>query len=102
MAQIGTFSRSEDGSFVGSIRTLRLNARVRFAPVDKPSDKAPDLRGYASGIEIGVAWKQTAKKTGREFYSVKLDDPSFPAAVYASLVEMEDGTWGLIWDRPGR
>ena len=102
MAQIGTFNRAEDGSFSGSIRTLRLNARVRFAPADKPSDKAPDLRGYAGNVVIGAAWKRTAKDTGQVYYSVKLDDPSFPAAVYATLVEMEGGNYSLIWNRPER
>jgi uncharacterized protein (DUF736 family) len=102
MAQIGTFTRSEDGSFTGSIRTLRLNAKVRFVPTDKPSDKAPDLRGYAGNVEIGAAWKRTAKDTGQVYYSVKLDDPSFPAPIYASLVEIEGGGYGLIWTRPDR
>ena len=101
MAQIGTFTRSEDG-FTGVIRTLRLNARVRFVPAEKPSDKAPDLRGYVGNVEIAAAWKRTAKDTGQVYYSVKLDDPSFPAAVYASLVEIEGGGYGLIWTRPER
>jgi uncharacterized protein (DUF736 family) len=100
MAQIGTFTRNSDG-FVGVIRTLRLNAKVRFVPADKDNDKAPDLRGYAGGIEIGAAWKRTAKETGREFFSVKLDDPSFPAPIYATLVEVENG-YALIWSRPDR
>jgi uncharacterized protein (DUF736 family) len=101
MAQIGTFTRNEDGSFTGFIRTLRLNAKVRFVPTDKDNDKAPDLRGYAGAVEVGAGWKRTARETGREFYSVKLDDPSFPAPIYASLVEVEDG-YALIWSRPDR
>ncbi len=31
--------------------------------------------------------KKTARETQREYLSVKLDDPSFPAPIYASLVE---------------
>jgi uncharacterized protein (DUF736 family) len=100
LAQIGTFTRTEDG-FTGVIRTLRLNAKVRFVPTEKDNDKAPDLRGYAGSVEIGAGWKRTAKETGREFFSVKLDDPSFPAPIYASLVEVEDG-YALIWSRPDR
>ena len=100
MAQIGTFTRSEDG-FTGSIRTLRLNAKVRFVLADKDSDKAPDLRAYAGAIEIGAGWKRTARETGREYFSMKLDDPSFPAPIYATLVEVE-GTYALIWSRPDR
>ena len=98
MAQIGTFTRIEDGSFSGAIRTLRLNAKVRFVPTDKDNDKAPDLRAYAGAIEIGAAWKRTARETGREFFSVKLDDPSFPAPIFANLVEV-DGGYALVWSR---
>jgi uncharacterized protein (DUF736 family) len=98
MAQIGTFTRSDDGSFIGAIRTLRLNAKVRFVPTDKDNDKAPDLRAYAGAIEIGAAWKRTARETGREFFSVKLDDPSFPAPIFANLVEI-DGGYALVWSR---
>ena len=98
MAQIGTFTRIEDGSFSGAIRTLRLNAKVRFVPTDKDNDKAPDLRAYAGAIEIGAAWKCTARETGREFFSVKLDDPSFPAPIFANLVEV-DGGYALVWSR---
>jgi uncharacterized protein (DUF736 family) len=98
MAQIGTFTRIEDGTFSGAIKTLRLNAKVRFVPTDKDNDKAPDLRAYAGAIEIGAAWKRTARETGREFFSVKLDDPSFPAPIFANLVEV-DGGYALVWSR---
>ena len=51
-------------------------------------------------MEFGAAWKKTARETGREYLSVKLDDPSFPAPIYASLVEAEDGSGhNLIWSR---
>jgi uncharacterized protein (DUF736 family) len=30
---------------------------------------------------------------------VTLDDPSFPATVYARLIEEEGGTHNLIWSR---
>ncbi|WP_298431233.1 DUF736 family protein, partial [Ottowia sp.] len=33
------------------------------------------------------------------YISVTLDDPSFPATVYARLIEEEDGTHTLIWSR---
>lgn len=41
--------------------------------------------------------------TGRDYLSVKLDDPSFPAPIYATLTEVEgqDGLQ-LIWSRPNR
>jgi uncharacterized protein (DUF736 family) len=37
---------------------------------------------------------------GREYLSVKLDDPSFPAPIFASLVAVEGGDgYALIWSR---
>jgi uncharacterized protein (DUF736 family) len=52
-------------------------------------------------VEFGAAWKKTSGE-GRDYLSVKLDDPSFPAPIYATLVEEEDDTHGLIWSRRNR
>ena len=49
MAQIGTFTRDEDGSYTGTIRTLSLDIKVRFVPTEpSQNDKAPDLRVLAA------------------------------------------------------
>ena len=61
-------------------------------------EKAPDFRLQAASHDIGAAWKKTSE-AGREYISVTLDDPSFPATVYARLIENEDGTHALIWSR---
>jgi len=98
MAQIGTFTRNDDGSFTGTIKTLTLNIKARFVPTEKDNEKSPDLRALCGPIEIGAGWRRAAKDTGRPYHSVKLDDPSFPAPIYASLVEVEGG-YGLIWSR---
>jgi len=34
MAQIGTFTRAEDGSYTGTIKTLSLNIQARFLPAE--------------------------------------------------------------------
>ncbi|MGY4567066.1 DUF736 domain-containing protein [Bradyrhizobium sp. USDA 3256] len=98
MAQIGTFTRAEDGSFTGIIKTLSLNIKVRLLPTE-PSDneKAPNLRVMTRDIEIGAAWQRTSKDN-TVYHSVKLDDPSFPAAIYANLVAVDDG-YALVWSR---
>jgi len=58
------------------------------------------LCGAPHKTDFGAAWKKTARETQREYLSVKLDDPSFPAPIYASLVEAEDGeSHNLIWSR---
>jgi len=99
MAIIGTFTQNGNG-LTGSVKTLTLNARLRFVPPEKDNDRSPDFRIIAgtTNVELGAAWKKTSKE-GRPYTSVKLDDPSFPAPIYASLVEAEDGASNLIWSR---
>jgi uncharacterized protein (DUF736 family) len=95
---IGTFTADKDG-FTGTLRTLTLNVKVKLVPNDKgDNENAPDFRLQAAGHDIGAAWKKTSE-AGREYLSVTLDDPSFPATVYARLIEGEDGTHDLIWSR---
>ena len=98
MAMIGTFTKSSEG-FSGSVKTLALNVRAQLKPAEKANDKAPDFRIFVGTTELGAAWRQTSKD-GRDYISVKLDDPSFPAPIYASLIASDDGeTHNLIWSR---
>ena len=98
MATIGTFTRSGD-TFTGSVKTLNINAKTTIKAADKASDKAPDYRVFAGSTEFGAAWKKKSNE-GRDYLSVKLDDPSFPAPIYATLVEGEEGgSYSLIWSR---
>lgn len=102
MATIGTFTITDTG-YSGSIRTLALNVKARITRVDSPSEKGPHYRIYANNVEFGAAWLKRSEQTNRDFLSVKLDDPSFPAPIYATLVEVdgEDGLQ-LIWSRLNR
>ena len=98
MAQIGTFTRDEDGSFTGTIKTLSLNIKARIVPAEaSQNEKAPDMRVLSSNVEIGAAWKRTSKEN-TVYHSVKLDDPSFPAPIFANLVAVDDG-YALVWSR---
>ncbi len=98
MATIGTFTKSSD-SFTGAVKTLSINAKTTIKKAEKASDKAPDYRVFAGTVEFGAAWKKTSAEA-REYLSVKLDDPSFPAPIYATLVEGEEaGSHTLIWSR---
>ena len=95
MATIGSFKKSENGDYAGTVKTLTLNVKARITPVEKTNEKAPDFRIYAgrTEIEFGAAWRKTSNE-GREYLSVKLDDPSFPLPIYASLVEVEGAAKG--------
>lgn len=100
MAIIGKFTVAGWG-FSGTIETLTLCHKMQVRSVEKDSDKAPDFRIYAgkAEFEVGAGWKKTSRE-GRDYLSVKLDDPSFPAPIYASLVETEEaGQHQLIWSR---
>lgn len=98
MATIGTFTKSQDGSYVGSIKTLTLNVKsVVLKPEQSENDKAPNFRIFAGQTEFGAAWKKTSRENN-DYLSCKLDDPSFPGSIYASLVDADDG-YSLIWSR---
>ena len=97
--QIGTFIRDETGAYTGTIKTLTLNVKGSIKPCDRNNDKAPDYRVTVNGVECGAGWSKTARETGAEYLSLKLDDPSFTAPVYASLVQGDKGEHKLIWSR---
>lgn len=102
MATIGTFTSTSNG-FSGSIKTLTLNVKARLERVENPSEKGPHFRIFSGAVELGAAWQKHSEQSGRDYLSVKLDDPSFPAPINATLVEVEgeDGLQ-LIWSRPSR
>ena len=98
MATIGAFTRSGD-SFTSAVKTLSINTKTALKPADKASDKAPDYRIFRGSVEFGAAWKKTSSE-GRSYLSVKLDDPSFPALIHATLAVAEEaGSYSLIWSR---
>jgi uncharacterized protein (DUF736 family) len=98
MATIGTFTRTENG-YTGSVKTLTLNVKsVKFSAAEGDNEKGPAFRIFAGATEFGAAWKERSAK-GNDYLSVKLDDPSFPAPIYASLVATESEELALIWSR---
>jgi uncharacterized protein (DUF736 family) len=98
MAQIGTFTRGDDGTFTGTHPHPLAQRQSAVRPIEPSSNnKAPALRVFAGPIEIGAAWKRTSKDN-TVYHSVKLDDPSFPAPIFANLVEVESG-YALVWSR---
>ena len=81
MANIGTFTKTEQG-FVGEIVTLSFQAKnVRMVPESNgTNENAPSHRVYVGRAEIGAAWAKRSTE-GRNYLSVKLDDPSFNAPI---------------------
>ncbi len=101
MATIGTFKKSGNG-YTGDITTLSVQAKgVRVtAEENRSNDNAPTHRVFVGKAEIGAAWTKRSNE-GRDYLSVKLDDPSFTAPIYANLFDDEGAeTYSLIWSRP--
>jgi uncharacterized protein (DUF736 family) len=100
MATIGTFKKS-GSEFQGEIFTLSVQAKgVRIVPeTARTGDNAPSHRIFVGRAEIGAAWSKRSGE-GRDYLSVKLDDPSFNTPIYANLFDDESGeTFSLIWSR---
>ena len=101
MATIGTFKKSAN-EYVGEIVTLSVQAKgVRIVPDQRATgENAPSHRVLVGRAEIGAAWSKRSNE-GRDYLSLKLDDPSFTAPIYANLFDEEDGeSYALIWSRP--
>ena len=100
MANIGTFKKSGN-DYRGEIVTMSLQKKNVTIVAETASDKenAPSHRVFVAKAEIGAAWAKTSKE-GRDYLSIKLDDPSFNAPIFASLFADEDGkAFNLIWSR---
>ena len=103
MANIGSFKKV-GYDFQGEIVTLSLQTKgVRIVPeTNRSNDNAPSHRVYVGRAEIGAAWSKRSNE-GRDYLSLKLDDPSFNAPIYANLFDDEDGEgYTLIWSRPSK
>ncbi len=103
MATIGSFKKIGNG-YTGAISTLSVQAKnVRLAFEEhRTNDNAPHFRVFAGNAEIGAAWAKSSAE-GRGYLSLKLDDPSFSAPIFANLFQDEDTeTHSLIWSRPSR
>ena len=100
MASIGTFKKSGN-EFQGEIVTMAIQAKnVRIVPEPaSENEAAPSHRVFVGRAEVGAAWTKRSNE-GREYLSVKLDDPSMTVPIYANLFDDEDGdTATLIWSR---
>jgi len=100
MANIGSFKKSGN-EYQGEIVTLSVQAKgVRIVPeANRSNDNAPSHRVFVGRAEIGAAWSKESNE-GRPYLSLKLDDPSFTAPIFANLFDDPDGEcYTLIWSR---
>jgi uncharacterized protein (DUF736 family) len=96
MATIGIFSRHED-RYYGSIHTLTVSTRVEIVPSGLDGEKTPQHLVVIGDTHVGAGWDRSSRDGG-SYIAVKLDDPSFPAPIFANLVE-RGNEHHLIWSR---
>ncbi|UVK40572.1 DUF736 domain-containing protein [Mesorhizobium sp. AR10] len=84
----------------------RVKERIRCKPTPKPAISTTLIASRSAspwhqtpGVEATLS-QQCLSVRQTDYHSVKLDDPSFPAPIYPSLVETDTaGDFSLIWSR---
>ena len=102
MSVIGTFMPAADGGWIGRIRTLAIDAKVRFVPNDnREKENAPAFRVFVGRSRIGDAWPTCwGGDSSKDYLRVRLDDPSLPEPIVAALFPSENGKEAqLVWSR---
>ena len=102
MAVIGIFTPSKDGGWVGTIRTLTIDAKVRLVPNDdRTSRKAPAFRVFVGNSRVGEAWEaKTGALSPKDYLRIRLDDPMLLEPINAALFVAEGGDSAqMLWSR---
>ena len=101
MTIIGTLKKQADGSYKGELATIAVRSKVTMRPVEARTNGGPAFRVFAGLGECGAAFAQTARSTGVDYLSLKLDDPTFAAPIYVAAFENRDDadTLDLVWSR---
>jgi uncharacterized protein (DUF736 family) len=105
---IGNFTYNDaQDSYTGELATLEVGARkVTFRAIEAKTDKAPHYRVVSptktGDVEFGAAWKKRSEE-GREYLSVRLDDPALTQPLNCALVKQGEGEgFILVWSREAR
>jgi uncharacterized protein (DUF736 family) len=104
---IGNFNYNKaQDTYTGEIATLSgATHKVMFKPSEATGDKVPQYRVIGSSktgdVEFGAAWKKRTDE-GRDYLSVKLDDPALPTPINCALVTSSQEGFLLVWSRDSR
>lgn len=95
---LAQMNKKDDGSYTGLFRSATVTAPIAVVPtIDRKSDKSPTHRVFARGVKIGAAWARKSK-AGRDYLSVRIDDPALSQPINAALVNGDAG-YALVWGR---
>lgn len=99
---IGRFKPGKAGGWEGEIRTLGLQAKVRFVPNDdRVHPNAPAFQIMLGWSGVGRAWETRSRgEIPKDFLRVEIDGPVLPMAMNCALFYEPDGAAAvLVWDR---
>jgi uncharacterized protein (DUF736 family) len=100
MTTIGSFKKA-GSEYMGEITTLNVQTKnIRIVPeLSRSNDTVPTHRVYLGKSEIGAGWTKRSAEN-KDYLSIKLDDPSLLAPIYANLFDNESGEGlSLVWSR---
>ena len=100
MANIGSFKKSGN-EYQGEIVTLSVQAKgVRIVPEPTgPTTTLPATGSSSAAPRLGPPGRSSRRRAA-DYLSLKLDDPSFTAPIFANLFDDPDGEgYTLIWSR---
>ncbi len=80
---------AQDGQRTGRRERNRSVGEGCFVPILSRPTMPPSHRVFVGRAEIGVGWSKQSNE-GRGYLSLKLDDPSFTAPIFANLFEDAD------------
>ncbi|MEI7668608.1 MAG: DUF736 domain-containing protein [Pseudomonadota bacterium] len=95
---IGKFTSNETG-YTGHIKTLMLTIPLQVVVNDRKSKpEQPDYNVFSGETEIGAGWNKVSADA-ENYISIAIDDPSFPATMYFSIVKLHEKDQILVWSR---
>jgi uncharacterized protein (DUF736 family) len=99
---IGTFQNAVDGRITGEFDALGVGrVKLTFEPNSKGADYT--VITTENHVEVGAAWKKTAKESGKAYISVRLDSPFLAKPINVALFPAKEPEHHvLVWDRPER
>lgn len=102
MSNVNQLTQNSDGSLTGRYKSLTINIPLELVPTGNNGNN-PSHRIYSGGVEIGAAWEKNTRD-GLVFYSMTMDDPSFPQqlniAAFPSKEAGAAGVFDIRWNRP--
>ena len=102
---LGTFTKQDNGTFTGTLKTLNVTAALSIVPVDKHPTIVPIIGSMpVSATRSERAGARSPKLAARPYMNLKIAAPEFgPNWVRCRLVKLEqageDGTTHIaLWE----